>query len=100
MARSPVATPERASRWTVWSGRSSSSRAGPTASPFPSRSGSFRRPRPTIALVNIVNEVQADVRASFWERMIPMRSDPEARPLVALHLIEHGRAWAALGVLI
>jgi hypothetical protein len=57
-------------------------------------------PRPTIALVDIVDELHADVRASFWERMIPMRSDPEARPLVVLHLIEHGRAWAALGVLV
>ena len=56
-------------------------------------------PRPTIALVDIVDEVQADARASFWERMIPLVSDPEARPLVVLHLIEHGRAWAALGVL-
>ena len=57
-------------------------------------------PRPTIALVDIVDELHADARASFWERMVPMRSDPEARPLVVLHLIEHARAWAALGVLV
>ena len=56
-------------------------------------------PRPTAALITVVDGLHADVRASFWERMVPMRAHPEARPLVVRHLIDQGRAWAALGVL-
>ena len=56
-------------------------------------------PRPTAALITVVDGLHADVRASFWERMVPMRAHPEAQPLVVRHLIDQGRAWAALGVL-
>jgi hypothetical protein len=57
-------------------------------------------PRPDAALIAVVDGLHEDVRASFWERMVPMRADREVRSLVARHLIEHGRAWAALGVLV
>lgn len=57
-------------------------------------------PRPNEALVAMVDRLPANVRAYFWERMSPLRSSPEARPLVVHHLIEHGRPWTALSVLV
>jgi hypothetical protein len=57
-------------------------------------------PWPTVDFIAVVDALHADVRAAFWERMVPMRSDTAARPFVAQRLIEHGRAWAALNVLV
>jgi hypothetical protein len=57
-------------------------------------------PRPDADLIAIINDLHADVRASFWERMTAMRTAPEARPLVVRRLIEHHRAWAALNLLV
>ena len=57
-------------------------------------------PRPGAALIAIIDGLHADVDASFWEHMVPMRAEPGARPLVVRRLIEHGRAGAALGVLV
>jgi hypothetical protein len=54
----------------------------------------------TVDFIAVVDGLHADVRAAFWERMVPMRSDAAARPLVAQRLIEHGRAWAALSLLV
>jgi hypothetical protein len=52
------------------------------------------------AFIAIVDGLHADVSTAFWERMVPMRADPHARLLVVARLIEHGRAWAALSVLV
>jgi hypothetical protein len=56
--------------------------------------------RPSAALIAIVDGLHADVRASFWERMAAIYTEPGARPLVVHHLLEHRRAWAALSLLV
>lgn len=57
-------------------------------------------PRPSTALLALVQGLHPDVRTSFWERMVPMLADPDTRPLAVPKLIEHGRSWAAIGVLV
>ena len=100
-ARSPAATPEHASRRTAWSWVTQQLQRWPDGESVHQQAGLLLAvPRPGAALIAIVDGLHADVRASFWEHMVPMRADPEARPLVVRRLIEHRRAWAALGVLV
>ena len=57
-------------------------------------------PRPGTALIAIADGLHADVCAAFWDNMVSMRAEAEARPLVVRRLIEHGHAWATFGVLV
>ena len=77
--------PERASRRSGLAWVVQQFQRGPTPSPFRQQAGLLLAvPSPDAALIAVVDGLHADVRASFWERMAPMRADP--RP---------GRSWRA-----
>jgi hypothetical protein len=56
--------------------------------------------RPDQALITIVDDLPADVRAAFWQSVNPVFVDPDARPVAARRLIEYGRPWGAMDVLV
>ena len=93
--RSRAVTPERASKLTAWTGWSGSSSAGPTASPSPSRPGSCSRSRGRARPSSRSSTASTPMsHASFWQRMARCFVDPDARPLVARQLMEHGAPGA------
>ena len=57
-------------------------------------------PGPDDALVTIVDGLHAEVREAFWQRVNTRLVRPDARPMVARELMEYGRPWGAIDLLV
>jgi hypothetical protein len=56
--------------------------------------------RPSLPFISIVEHIDEQVKTAFWQRMNPMRTERTARQSVARKLVEHGRPWTAISVLV